>query len=236
MADLIIKPAAGAGNKLVLQKQDGSTWIDTDSIIGAPEGTAVLSTGETGGTKFLREDGDNSSSWQTVGDHTPEGTAILSTGETGGTKFLREDGDNSSSWQTVDMGALGSGSTITLNGGIVEKIGTGSISGTTASADLATGNFFVWDLQNASGTVGTYSFTNVHATANYLSNFIVKVIQGSTDRDFNFLGSGPDWWWAGQTPPTMTTGNDAIDVYSFTSWDNGTSWYGAIVGQDMQKT
>jgi hypothetical protein len=30
------------------------------------EGTALISTGETGGTKFLREDGDNSSSWQTV--------------------------------------------------------------------------------------------------------------------------------------------------------------------------
>lgn len=33
---------------------------------GSPEGTAVLSTGETGGTKFLREDGDGTSSWQTI--------------------------------------------------------------------------------------------------------------------------------------------------------------------------
>lgn len=31
---------------------------------GAVEGTAVLSTGETGGTKFLREDGDGTCSWQ----------------------------------------------------------------------------------------------------------------------------------------------------------------------------
>ena len=36
---------------------------------GGYEGTAVLSTGESGGTKFLREDGDNSCSWQT-----PSGT------------------------------------------------------------------------------------------------------------------------------------------------------------------
>ena len=36
------------------------------SIIADPEGTAIKSTGETGGTKFLREDGDNTSSWQTV--------------------------------------------------------------------------------------------------------------------------------------------------------------------------
>ncbi len=33
---------------------------------GSVEGTAVLSTGETGGSKFLREDGDGTSSWQTI--------------------------------------------------------------------------------------------------------------------------------------------------------------------------
>jgi hypothetical protein len=32
----------------------------------AHEGTAIVSTGEIGGTKFLREDGDGTSSWQTV--------------------------------------------------------------------------------------------------------------------------------------------------------------------------
>jgi len=63
------------------------------------EGTAVISTGETGATKFLREDGDGTSSWQAA-TTTVEGTAVLSTGETGATKFLREDGDGTSSWQT----------------------------------------------------------------------------------------------------------------------------------------
>jgi len=33
---------------------------------GTPEGTAVLSTGEVGGTKFLREDGDGTSSWNVI--------------------------------------------------------------------------------------------------------------------------------------------------------------------------
>ena len=32
-----------------------------------PEGTDVVSTGESGGTKFLREDGDGTSSWQAAG-------------------------------------------------------------------------------------------------------------------------------------------------------------------------
>lgn len=33
---------------------------------GTPEGTAILSTGEAGGTKFLREDGDGTCSWQEI--------------------------------------------------------------------------------------------------------------------------------------------------------------------------
>lgn len=57
---------------------------DADSG-GAPEGTAVLSTGEGGGTKYLREDGDDTCSWQTVvaghdGTITWTGTSILETG------------------------------------------------------------------------------------------------------------------------------------------------------------
>jgi len=35
------------------------------------EGTGILSTGEGGGTKFLREDGDGTSSWQTVSANVP---------------------------------------------------------------------------------------------------------------------------------------------------------------------
>ena len=45
------------------------------------EGTALISTGETGGSKFLREDGDGTSSWQTVATNT--GTEAASTNITG---------------------------------------------------------------------------------------------------------------------------------------------------------
>lgn len=51
------------------------------SSSSAPEGTAVLSTGEAGGTKFLREDGDGTSSWQAqavgAGDLLADGTVPL---------------------------------------------------------------------------------------------------------------------------------------------------------------
>ena len=52
-------------NGQFLSKQSGGTggllWAD-----GASEGTSVKSTGESGGTKFLREDGDGTCSWQTI--------------------------------------------------------------------------------------------------------------------------------------------------------------------------
>jgi hypothetical protein len=49
---------------------------------GAPEGTAVLSTGEVGGTKFLREDGDGTCSWQSGGESNTAFRATRSTTQT----------------------------------------------------------------------------------------------------------------------------------------------------------
>jgi len=74
MADLLIKPEAGSGNKLILQDQAGNAVLQTADLGGSlhnsliPEGTDLKSTGESGGTKFLREDGDGTSSWQSVFD------------------------------------------------------------------------------------------------------------------------------------------------------------------------
>ena len=50
---------------------DSNTFTDADhtklnSLSTTTEGTAILSTGETSGTKFLREDGDGSCSWQSA--------------------------------------------------------------------------------------------------------------------------------------------------------------------------
>lgn len=58
-------------------------WADIDNLgdEGAMEGTAVKSTGEGGGTKYLREDGDGTCSWQT-----PAGGGTMSS-------FFLEDAD-----------------------------------------------------------------------------------------------------------------------------------------------
>ena len=48
-----------------------SKKISVSNLVPSTEGTAILSTGETGGTKFLREDGDGTCSWQTVSGGSP---------------------------------------------------------------------------------------------------------------------------------------------------------------------
>ena len=44
-----------------------SAGVATVATALVQEGTGINSTGESGGTKFLREDGDGTSSWQTAG-------------------------------------------------------------------------------------------------------------------------------------------------------------------------
>lgn len=54
------------GQVLVDIAPDGTVTCESDDGGGAVEGTAVLSTGETGGTKFLREDGLGGAVWSNI--------------------------------------------------------------------------------------------------------------------------------------------------------------------------
>ena len=62
--ELPLPGSAGSNGQLLSTNGSGVlTWTDDAT---APEGTAVKSTGVTGTTKYLRADGDNTCSWQTV--------------------------------------------------------------------------------------------------------------------------------------------------------------------------
>lgn len=61
--------AAATGSAAVSARRDHKHAMPATPTV---EGTAVLSTGEVGGTKFLREDGDGTCSWQT-----PAGTGDM---------------------------------------------------------------------------------------------------------------------------------------------------------------
>ena len=62
--ELTLPGSAGSNGQLLSTNGSGVlTWTDDAN---APEGTVVKSTGVTGTTKYLRADGDNTCSWQTV--------------------------------------------------------------------------------------------------------------------------------------------------------------------------
>ena len=60
--------AKGSDGQVLKLASGIPSWAAASS--GTPEGTAILSTGETGTSKFLRIDGDNSCSWQVPPDTT----------------------------------------------------------------------------------------------------------------------------------------------------------------------
>jgi hypothetical protein len=55
-----------ADNGKFLRSNGNSSNPSWETVTSTPEGTAILSTGESGGSKYLREDGDGTCSWQSV--------------------------------------------------------------------------------------------------------------------------------------------------------------------------
>ncbi len=120
----------------------------------------------------------------------------------------------------------------TIDGGLYTQ-GEGTVttqSGTTVAIDLATGNSFEITMDNISGSITTFTISNPGG-AGYVSSFILQVTQAATARDFAWGGLSA-FKWSGGTAPTMTSTDNKIDIYSFTTWDNGTTWYGRIIGQN----
>ena len=94
-----------------------------------------------------------------------------------------------------------------------------------ATIDLDDGDSFTHDLtENV-----TYTFSNP-APSGKATAFILKVIQDSTARTITWPSSVD---WSGGTAPTLSTGNNDVDIFVFYTNDGGTTYYGSIVGQDF---
>lgn len=94
----------------------------------------------------------------------------------------------------------------------------------TVVLDLTTGNAFQHTL---TADITTLTISNPPATGK-LGSFVLKVVQDSTARTIAWPGSVQ---WAGGTAPTLSTASGAIDIFSFITWDAGTSWFGMVGGQ-----
>jgi hypothetical protein len=101
--------------------------------------------------------------------------------------------------------------------------------GANLTVDLATGNFFEVDLEDL--TQQPASFTISNSSSTHVSSFILKITQSYEPKDFVW-SELTAFKWIGGTAPTLSTGNDKIDILSFTTYDNGTTWHGSVVGQN----
>ena len=108
----------------------------------APEGTAVLSTGESGATKFLREDGDGTCSWQSSADTTyTAGDGLDLTGTAFSTDLLANGGLEIQSTELSVAQGSSHYDVAQFAAGVVDddflKISTTSVEGRSASEVLS---------------------------------------------------------------------------------------------------
>ena len=113
-------PAADATSSGQVLSSDGSGVLSWSTISSTPEGTAILSTGESGGTKFLREDGDGTCSWQSV----PAGVTITN------------QADNRIVTATGTTNTLNGESGLTYDGSTLDVTGAATFSGVVDSGGL----------------------------------------------------------------------------------------------------
>ena len=111
--------------------------------------------------------------------------------------------------------------------GIVEEVVdvTSSISSNAVALDLQASTNFIVDLNGVSSAL-TLTFSNDPPDAGI---FTVKVIQGSSDKTITWQG---DVDWPGGTAPTLSSGNDKVDVFVFLTMEGGTTFYGFTAVQD----
>lgn len=186
------------------------------------EGTEVKSTGEGGGTKFLREDGDGTSSWQ-IATATVEGTAVLSTGEGGGTKYLREDGDGTSSWQIGTTGDvlkdIVTTAPLTVNAGA-------SLNDVLPGAD-ADVTFAIGDADDDGVTKGVASFDNTDFDA--VAGNVTIVDDGHTHTATSITGLPPEGTAILSTGPELNTKYLRADGAGGASWETAAGGNHAIL-------
>lgn len=100
-----------------------------------------------------------------------------------------------------------------------------SVTGAT-TVDLQTATIFQHTLTGAT----TYTFSNPPSSGTGFS-FAMKITQDATGGRTITWPASVDW--EDGVAPTLTSGANDVDVFSFFTTDGGTTYYGFISGQDM---
>ena len=132
---------------------------------------------------------------------------------------------------TLGLTAASKAVTADADGVVTHDAGTsGEYTAVTSSSNavslnLQLGDSFSHDLTENT----TISFANPAASGK-VSTATLRIIQGSTARTITWHSSIK---WAGDEAPTLSTGDDDVDVFVFYTVDAGTTYYGFTAGQDM---
>lgn len=107
-----------------------------------------------------------------------------------------------------------------------ETKSTSNPSGGAITYDLSTGTHF----ETALTGNATVTISNVPNPSNGVVAFTVKFTADGTLRDFTWPAAVV---WAGGVEPAFTSTNNKRDVFTFVSWDAGTTWFGFVGGQNF---
>ena len=100
--------------------------------------------------------------------------------------------------------------------------------------DISKGQSFT---HTTTESVNDFKIINPPPTGSFA--FTIKIVQGSTPRGvgidtfINDLGNAVNVFWPGGIPPVLTQSASATDIYSFMSFDGGSTLYGGVVGQNF---
>lgn len=174
-----------------------------DGAVATVEGTAVLSTGETGGSKFLREDGDGTCSWQSPaggGDMVLADVQSVTGLKTFDTTKLAMKGSSTGVTTIASANASGTDYTATLQAATGTIAYTSDITGTNSGTN--TGDQTITLEGDVTGTgTGTFTATIANSAVTYAKMQNVS----ATDKVLGRTTAG-----AGVVEEISTTGSGSV--------------------------
>ena len=190
----VTNATVAATDKILFQDASDSDNLKQDDAqtlanLATPEGTAIKSTGETGGSKYLREDGDGTCSWQAVAGGGDMSAATYDPTSVAGDAF---DMDNMVEGATTKILTDTERTAIATNSakvGVTTEISnvvedtTPQLGGTLDlnSKDITDGTTFKYDSANSRLSIGTTDNTISIAGATALGVNFTSETEGATD-------------------------------------------------------
>jgi hypothetical protein len=110
-----------------------------------------------------------------------------------------------------------------------------TVSSNNVNIDVTKGQTFT--LTSPSANVNQFTLLNVPASSS--TAFTLQIVQGSTGRQVGIDtfrtsgGSAIPVRWPGGVVPIVTSNANAVDVYSFITFDGGSTLYGVVGGQNF---